>query len=119
MTECLVCVYYRVAAADLDAVIAAVRDIQRGITAREPGAAAELLVRSAHPSTGDADRGAPAGRTPSTTADPTLMETYRLDARTAGPRLEAFLAMLAGRMQVLAPRLRGERHVEVFLPCAS
>ena len=119
VTDCLVCVYYKVGAADLDAVIATVRDIQRGITARDPGVTAELLLRSAHPSTGDGAPAASTGHPPPTTADPTLMETYRLDARTAGLRPDAFLATLAGHMQVLGPRLRGERHVEVFLPCAS
>jgi hypothetical protein len=120
VTDVMVCVYYRVAAPELAAVIATVRDIQRGITRDDPGVAAELLLRSDHFLPGDpAPPTAPAAAPPNKTADPTLMETYRLDARTTEPRLDAFLARLAALAQPLAPRLRGDRHVEVFRPCAS
>jgi hypothetical protein len=116
----MVCVYYRVEASELEAVIAMVRDIQRGITRDDPQVGAELLLRSDHFSPGDpAPPTASAADSSNKTADPTLMETYRLDAPTTEPRLDAFLARLADRTLPLASRLRGHRHVEVFRPCAS
>ena len=111
VTEFLVCVYYRVAADALDAVIDAVRDIQRGIARDASEVRTELHVRSAQPVTGTPS-GAP-------DADATLMETYRLAERASEPRLAAFLDLLADRMQPLAPRVHGIRHVEVFRPCVS
>jgi len=120
VTYFLVCVYYKVDAAGLDAAIATVRDIQRGVAAGEPAVQPELLLRSAHlPAGDDASDATPSGTSSHKTADPTLMETYRLEARTSEPELDAFLARLAGLAQALAPRLRGDRHVEVFRPCAS
>lgn len=120
VTDFLVCVYYRVDASQRDAAIATVRDIQRGVATAGTVVRTELLLRSAHlPAGGDASDATSSGASSPKTADPTLMETYRLDARTTEPELEAFLARLAGLAMSLAPCLRGDRHVEVFRPCAS
>ena len=118
VTEVLVCVYYKVAAPGLGPAIAAVRELQRGMAAGTPGLVAELLLRSDHPG-GLAPAAAPVPATPSPPADPTLMETYRLDARTTGASLDAIVASLARPAPSLQPWLRGDRHVEVFRPCAS
>ncbi len=127
----LVCIWYRVPAAGADAVIRAVRDIQRDLVAHggPPAlAAAEILLRSDVPAPGAGPAAPPA---PESTApmsasppagpagDATLMETYRLHPGTTAAQREAFLATLDALVAPLAPRVNGTRHVEVFLPCAS
>jgi hypothetical protein len=109
----LACVYYRVGADDAARAIAAVREFQRGLPARFGALDAQVLVRSPLP---DA---APAPAT-----DPTLMETYRLalpgpaSSDAAAARVRDFLAALATAAAPLGAWQRGDRHVELFAPCA-
>lgn len=121
MTDCLVCVYYRVDGRQRDAAIAAARELQRGVAGTLPAGAVELLLRCDHfVGGGDAQGAASDASTPQQTADPTLMETYRLDARTAtADTLSALLARLADGSPQLDTLRRSPRHVEVFRPCAS
>lgn len=126
MTDCLVCVYYKVDRPALDAHIAAVRELQRALAREAPGLAAELLLRSEHsevtrPSTSPSSDGTSARQAALSfpIPDPTLMETYRLAAPVDEASLAAFLARLDGLARPLAPRVRGDRHVEVFRPCVS
>ena len=130
----LVCVYYRVAAADAQRVISEVREFQRTL---EPAAGvdgAEVLLRCDLPSQ------APPPPPPDVRAqsvpsqplpghvdpdvDATVMETYRLPLPVAdGPDADAvvrsFLATLETAATPVARFLRGARHVELFAPCAS
>jgi hypothetical protein len=129
----LVCVYYRVGRDDVDRAIARVRDIQRTLAGRFDGLRAQVLVRCevrAGPvPEAPRDTGA-APVAPVAAADDTLMETYHLPlsaARAArapaavidAPAAALLLQALEDTARPLAPLLRGARHVEVFLPCAS
>jgi len=130
--ELLVCVYYRVDPGDAPIAIARVRDIQRTLAAGFEGMQAQVLlrceVRAGHSPGAPVDSGAASA--PAAAADDTLMETYRLPlaARPAhpspgtaidAPEATRLLQALAAASAPLAPLLRGARHVEVFLPCAS
>lgn len=91
-------VYYRVPAADVAAASVAVRELHAVWCAQHPAMACELLQRV------DAAAGLV-----------TLMEVYRCaDGVTSAwqARIEA------DATAALAGRLVGERHVEVFAPCA-
>jgi len=130
--ELLVCVYYRVDRADVPFAIARVRDIQRTLAAGFEGLQAQVLVRC-EVRAGDSpaafsDPGASSA--PAAAADDTLMETYRLPLAAhparplPGPAIDApqaarLLQALGAASVPLAPLLRGARHVEVFMPCAS
>lgn len=121
--DLLVCVYYRVGPADADLAIGRVREFQRTLQRRFPGTRAEVLLRSDQnsPRAPDAVPTAPADpseplRAGHLDADATLMETYRLALPAAGT--QAFLAELAACASTLAGLLRGERHAELFRPCA-
>lgn len=49
----------------------------------------------------------------------TWMETYSVDPMTTGPRLdEALLRQIEVHAQCLSDVVEGERHIEVFVPCA-
>jgi hypothetical protein len=56
-------------------------------------------------------------------AEATVMETYRLSLPAAGAAADAalreFLATLETASKHHAGLLRGDRHVELFAPCAS
>lgn len=93
-------VYYRIALSDLAAVEQAVRDVQCRWCARHSRSHARLLRRAAD--------GAPDGFV-------TLMETY---AQPGGVSAAMQAALEAELGAVLAPWLRGPRHVELFVPCA-
>jgi len=118
-TDVLVCVYFRVAAADAARANAQVREFQRGLAGRMPAMAAESLLRF--------DLSAPARPPddPPASADATLMETYRLHlpgppgSPAADAALGRFLNMLDTAAAPLAGLLRGTRHVELFAPCVS
>jgi len=118
-TVVLVCVYYRVAAADAARANAAVREFQRGLAARMPTMVAESLLRF--------DLTAPARPPddPPASDDATLMETYRLPVSgapgspAAAAALGSFLHMLDAAAAPVAGLLRGSRHVELFAPCVS
>jgi hypothetical protein len=130
--ELLVCVYYRVDRGDVPLAIARVRDIQRTLAAGFDGLQAQVLLRwevRAGPSPA-ATSGSGATSAPAAADDDTLMETYRLPfaahaARPSpgtaidAPEAARLLHALAAASAPLAPLLRGARHVEVFLPCAS
>jgi len=118
-TVVLVCVYYRVAAADAARANTGVREFQRGLAARIPAMVAESLLRfdlTAPPR--PADDASPSH-------DATLMETYRLPvpgapgSPAADAALARFLSMLDAAAAPLAGLLRGTRHVELFAPCVS
>jgi hypothetical protein len=93
-------VYYRVAVADLEPCVLAVRSLQAELRRAHPDLICELLQR---PGSEDAD------------GQRTLMETY---ARPGGvdDALQAHMAHAAAT--ALALLAAGQRHVEVFEPCA-
>lgn len=115
----LVCVYYRVAAADAGRAKSAVREFQRGLVERVPALEAETLLRFGLTMPDAAPAPPPAGD------DATLMETYRLPlpgapgSAAAQAALRQFLHTLEAASQGLAGLLRGPRHVELFAPCVS
>jgi hypothetical protein len=127
--QMLICIYYRVAPAHSQQVISAVREFQR--TLRESGRAdaVEVLLRF-EPSLPESPATPPDARpdsvpTPAPAdagADATVMETYRLalpPGALADDALRGFLAALETASAPLAGLLRGARHVELFVPCAS
>ncbi len=134
--ELLVCVYYRVGAGDGDRAISAVREFQRTLRRRDGALRAEVLLRCGLPSVSPSPDVPPVPAPPSDSTpaaasaaggstDATLMETYRF-ALCAAPgtpaaqtQVHAFLDELAGASNALAGLLRGARHIELFLPCAS
>ena len=117
-SEALVCVYYRVAAADAAHANTAAREFQRGLLARLPALQAETLLRSELPT-------AVPPQDAAANAEATLMETYRLAVPGAPGSAEAdaairqFLHTLESAPPGLAGLLRGTRHVELFVPCVS
>jgi hypothetical protein len=134
--EILVCVYYRVAAGDLQRVISGVREFQRTLPMSDGANGAEVLLRCDLPSraspvslpdartssvlSADPPAGADVRVDPG--ADATVMETYRLPLpAAAGPEADAvvrsFLDTLETASQPFASLLRGARHVELFAPC--
>jgi len=137
----LVCVYYKVAAADLERAIATVREFQRTLAAVAGATDAQVLLRFApprddassarsndnEPPTADAAHAdPPSDARAEPDREPTLMETYSLplpagDAGDPAPQAaaRAFLAALDAAAAPLAGLLRGARHIELFRPCAS
>jgi Domain of unknown function (DUF4936) len=96
-------IYYRLDVADAPAAQAAVAVFQAGLRARYPWLRARLLRR---PNAID-------GRE-------TWMETYAADpALNSTGITPAVTAEIELAAAVLAPWLRGQRHTEVFLACAS
>lgn len=91
-------VYYRIDAASVVPVAAAVRAFQARLCAGHPGLQAALLRRP----------GEPDGLV-------TLMETYALPPHGIDAALQAGIDAAA---QVLTPWQRGVRHTEVFEPLA-
>ena len=117
MPAALVCVYYKVAADRCDAMIAAVREIQRSVAALPCAPEAELHLRSiSFSSPLRAAVPTPSDAAMASTGECTLMETYRL-SDVAG--IEPLLSVLDAQSQRLAPMLTGSRHLELFTPCAS
>jgi len=129
----LVCVYYRVAACDSQRVISAVREFQRTLHSGADLIDVQVLLRC-DLSRQDSLATLPDARTFIASPDPaagsdagaesTVMETYRLRLpATASPDVDdavrAFLAVLETASRPLASLLRGARHVELFVPCAS
>jgi hypothetical protein len=96
-------IYYRIHAVQAAAARDAAQAMQERLRRRYPGLAARLLHR---PVEQDEQQ--------------TWMEIYALqcDGEPAGvtPQLEADIAAEA---TVLAPFIVGDRHTEVFIPCAS
>lgn len=95
-------IYYRCRSADTAAVGAAAAAMQRRLCSEVPGLEARLLRR------------------PAPAADDTVtwMETYRL-VTPAGAADAGWQARVqAAAAQALAPWVVGERHLEVFEPCA-
>lgn len=95
-------VYWRLAHADVDAALAALRGWQRQLESEAAGLHAGLYLRADAPA-----------------AEATLMETYRVDTGSGAAGVTADLqARLAAEGDALsAPWRRGSRHVEVFVPC--
>jgi hypothetical protein len=95
-------VYWRLARADVDAALAALRGWHRQLESDAAGLHARLYLRADVP----AD-------------EATLMETYRVDAdggeAGVSPGLQARLAAEGDALS--APWRRGSRHFEVFVPC--
>jgi len=126
----LVCVYYRVAADDARRVIAGVREFQRTLQRTSGVNSAEVLLRCDLPSPASSapppdvpDYPVPSSE-PSAivpAAEPTLMETYRLELPAAGAAADAVLRAFLARLETAslphAALLRGARHVELFSPC--
>lgn len=133
----LVCVYYRVAAADCARVISGVREFQRTLRPGSGVDEAQVLLRCGLPSP-VSPASLPDDRTASphapglaagadapvdAAADATVMETYRLALPPAGgPQsdtlVRTFLTTLETAFAPHAGVLRGARHVELFAPCA-
>ena len=130
-TGVLVCIYYRVAACDVQRVISGVREFQRTLRSGSAVAEAQVLLRcdlppapaaplpDARPASVPVHSPHPG---PEAGADATVMETYRLPLpAAAGPDADAvlrsFLALLEQASSPLASLLRGARHVELFAPC--
>jgi len=133
----LVCVYYRVARADCQPVISAVREFQRTLRQSRGVDDVQVLLRCDLPSP-VSPASLPDDRTASVhapgpaagadalvdaAADATVMETYRLALPLAGgPETDAvvraFLTTLEAAFAPHAGVLRGARHVELFAPCA-
>ena len=122
----LVCVYYRVAACDSQRVISGVREFQRTLRPGSGAIEAEVLLRCdlpPHPTPAappDARPDSVPSHAPADDAgaDATVMETYRLSLPDDAA-LRDFLATLDTAASPLAGLLRGARHVELFVPCAS
>jgi len=123
----LVCVYYRVAAAQVARANAIVREFQRNLAGRWPALDPQLLVRLAVPAP-DSSPDVPSAANPASVAEPgevTLMETYRLPVRTAlgTPAAEAILREFLHDLEAVAGPVTGlssgMRHLELFSPCAS
>jgi hypothetical protein len=136
----LVCVYYRVAARDSQRVISSVREFQRTLAQGCGVNEAEVLLRCDLPSpvslassTSPPDVRAaslPSLDPPTASdarvaadADATVMETYRLPLPVAAGSnadgvVRALVATLESAAVPLAGLLRGDRHVELFVPCA-
>jgi hypothetical protein len=131
--QLVVCVYYRVDRGDVERAIARVRDIQRTLAGRFEGLQAQVLVRCevrAGPVPEALRDAGAAPMAPAAAADDTLMETYHLPlpadraprasaAVIDAPAAALLLQALEDATRPLAPLLRGARHVEVFMPCAS
>ncbi len=125
----LVCIYYRVAAADAERTILAVREFQRTLAGHVGLSGSEVLLRFGLPNAATAPDPVPASSSVPVPdvpdADATLMETYRLalPAPAGSPRADAavaaFLAALEARAAAVLSLVRGTRHVELFAPCAS
>jgi len=92
-------IYYRVAAVRADEAVARARQMQQALRAQDALLHAELLRR---PDAID--------------SHVTLMETYARDAAGIDPALRARIESEA--LAALAGLVVGERHVEVFEPCA-
>jgi Domain of unknown function (DUF4936) len=96
-------IYYQLDVADAPAAQAAVAVFQAGLSARYPWLRARLLRR---PNATDGQE--------------TWMETYAADPalNSTGitPTVAAEIELAAA---VLAPWVRGTRHIEIFLACAS
>lgn len=97
-----VCIYYRVRASDLDAWLADARSLHAEFAAAWPGLRCSLGRREEDAASGAASL-------------PTVMETYTGDALLPEGWRLAVQARAASRLQRWAA---GERHSEVFLPCA-
>ena len=137
----LLCIYYRVAAADAESVISTVREFQRTLRSDVRLSDVQVLLRCGLPNAAASpdsvsDRpiapaaalpasAPPASAFPTAEADATLMETYRLALPAAYPTgasdaiVRAFLERLEAAARPISALLRGERHVELFAPCAS
>lgn len=99
-SACELYVYYRVAAEHARAVDAAVARFQTQLEAAHPGLSARRLCRPAALEVHAGER--------------TFMEVYRT---TGGASIDPGAVEAAAAL--LAPWLRGARHLEVFEPCAS
>lgn len=96
-------IYYRLDVADAPAAQAAVTVFQTGLRARHPWLKARLLRR---PNATDGQE--------------TWMETYAADpALNSTGITPTIAAQIEQAAAALAPWLRGVRHTEVFLACAS
>jgi hypothetical protein len=134
----LACVYYKVAAADLERAISTVREFQRTLPALAGAAGAQVLLRCAlprddasstrsnasqSPTEHASSAATPSGAAVAQDAEHTLMETYTLplpaDPAAAAAAVAAFLAALDRAAAPLAAVVRGARHTELFRPCAS
>lgn len=96
-------IYYQLDVADAPAAQRAVAVFQAGLSARYPWLRARLLRR---PNATDGQE--------------TWMETYAADPALSTTGITpAIAAQIERAAAVLAPWLRGVRHAEVFLACAS
>lgn len=96
-------IYYQLDVADAPAAQRAVAVFQAGLSARYPWLRARLLRR---PNATDGQE--------------TWMETYAADPALSTTGITpAFAAQIEQAAAVLAPWLRGVRHTELFVACAS
>lgn len=98
---CEAYIYYKIDSAAAEAALAAARAMLIGLMARHAGLSSRLLRRP------EASEG-----------DITLMEVHRYTAASGG--IDAQLLQAIERAgSAMAPWLRGQRHVEVFVPLSA
>ncbi|MBI5271557.1 MAG: DUF4936 family protein [Burkholderiales bacterium] len=97
-------IYYRVPAARRDEVLAALRSAQAELRVQCPGLWARVMQRA---------------DTAAASSELTLMECYGSEAPAPGLSDDTVRAAIAATVAPhVAPWLIGERHAEVFDPCA-
>jgi len=97
-------IYYRIGVATASRALATAQELQRRLRERHPGLTARLLRRPDEP------------RDP-TNDQQTWMEIYSFHD-TDGVSV-ALQAEIEAEAAALAPFIVGQRHTEVFIPCAS
>ncbi|HEY0859249.1 MAG TPA: DUF4936 family protein [Albitalea sp.] len=99
-------IYYRIDVAGAASALVAAQAFQRRLRERHPGLTARLLRRPDDPTAQADDR---------QTDTQTWMEIYSFEGGISA----ALQADIDAEAAALAPFLRGTRHIEVFVPCAS
>jgi hypothetical protein len=95
-------IYYRVSSSTADAVRVKVLAMQQALRASHPGLSTRLLRRPEE-----------------TAGQQTWMEIYSFFCKDNGPGITPELqSAIATAAATLMPLIQGERHCEVFTPCA-
>jgi hypothetical protein len=97
-------IYYRVRPDAVERALAAAQAMQEQLRSQHPGLTARLLRRQ-----------------PEQEPEPTLMEvySYRREGEPPGVSRALEAQIAAAAIAALSPFVAGERHTEVFVPCAS
>ena len=98
-------IYYRIDVANAPLALAAAQAMQHRLREKHPQLAVRLLRRPDEPAS------------PTTPTTPqTWMETYSLPGTGITPELQAEIEQAASELKAY---IVGERHTEIFVPCAS